>query len=265
MKKFRYAFLDSGVGGLPYLRFLMKRTGCSCCVYTADTKHFPYGDKSAADVTAFACGTVSKIIKHFDPQIIVVACNTITVTALETLRRKFDKPFVGTVPAIKPAVLQSKNKKIGIIATERTVNDIYIKRMTEEFGSGCEFFMYADSRLIKEIETGLLTAGEEEKKKAVAPALEFFRRKGTDTLVLGCTHFLNLREVFIKEAAPDILIADSLEGVIHQTLKICPAVKAPFSAGVDKGAFYVTEVKTEKDELRYRSYADKLGLDFGIF
>lgn len=260
MEKFQYAFLDSGIGGLPYLEFLRKLKPTASCVYIADTEHFPYGEKNAEEVTSFAVRIAEKIIRRFSPEIIVTACNTITVTALEELRRRFSIPFVGTVPAIKPAVIKSRNKKIGIIATERTVNDIYIKRMIEEFGSGCEFFMRADSRLVQEIETKLLIAGMEEKKKAVAPALEFFKSAGADTLVLGCTHFLHLREVFIEEASPEIRIEDSLEGVIHRTLEVCPAA----AQGAGGNTFYVTKVKDADEMALYKNYAHKFGLQFSV-
>lgn len=260
MEKFQYAFLDSGVGGLPYLEFLRKLEPAASCVYIADIEHFPYGEKTAAEVTEFAVKVTEKIIRRFSPEIIVVACNTITVTALEELRRRFSVPFVGTVPAIKPAVLKSRNKKIGIIATERTVNDIYIKRMIEEFGSGCEFFMRADSRLVHEIETKLLTACKDKKKKAVAPALEFFKAAGTDTLVLGCTHFLHLRDIFIESAAPEIGIEDSLEGVIHRVLEVCP----PAVQSCGGKAFYVTKIKNTDEEILYKTYACKFGLQFSL-
>ena len=83
------AFLDSGVGGLPYLRQLKHLSPGTACIYVADTAHFPYGEKTPQQVSASAAETVEKILARFSPGVLVVACNTISVTALDALRRTF--------------------------------------------------------------------------------------------------------------------------------------------------------------------------------
>lgn len=252
-KKIQYAFLDSGLGGIPYLNRLLELYPKASCAYIADTEHFPYGEKKLNEVIRFACSTAEKIIDRLSPQVIIIACNTISVSALEQLRKTFTLPFVGTVPAIKPAAELSKNKKIALLATERTVNDIYTQKLIEQFGTGCNFFMRADSVLIKQIEDTLLTASESEKTKAVYPAVEFFKATGVDTAVLGCTHFLHLRNTFIKECEPEIRITDSLEGVVNQALKISPVNENLYTEG--KIAFYITSPKTKETEKKYAKYA----------
>lgn len=250
----QYAFLDSGIGGLPYYKRLTELCPDAACAYIADVKHFPYGEKTLDEVIALSKETVRKIIAVIHPQVIIIACNTISVSALSSLRKEFPLPFVGTVPAIKPAASVSKNKKIAVLATERTVNDMYTQKLIEEFGGRCNFFMRADSVLVKKIEENVLTASDTEKQNAVLPAIEFFRAVGADTAVLGCTHFLHLRDVFIKMCAPGIQIVDSLDGVVNQALKI-----SPFSVEYttnSKNIFFITAEKNRSIENTYSAYAN---------
>ena len=187
-----------------------------------------------------------------------------TVSALSHLRKKFEIPFVGTVPAIKPAALTSKNKKIAVLATERTVNDIYVQNLIEEFGADCKFFMRADSVLVSKIENTLLSGSEEDKKAGIRPAVEFFKSAGTDTAVLGCTHFLHLRDEFKSECEPDIKIVDSLDGVINQALKISPPQKSKMD-NIQKDIFYITSEKTEESTKKYSAYAELFNMTLGYF
>lgn len=258
MDKAQYVFLDSGIGGLPYLKHLTDISPEASCSYVADIKHFPYGEKTLKEVIEFSSETVKKIIKVIDPKIIIIACNTISVAALSHLRKTFDIPFVGTVPAIKPAAAVSKNKKIAVLATERTVNDIYTQKLIEEFGAGCNFFMRADSTLVKKIEKELFASSQTEKEKALSPAVEFFKAVGADTAVLACTHFLHLREEFIKACSPDIGIVDSLDGVINQALKISPVNLEYKTNGKNK--FYITAERNFKTEKKYSIYAENFNM-----
>lgn len=264
----QYVFIDSGIGGLPYLRHLKELEPQSSCAYVADTKHFPYGEKTLEEVIEYTEDLVKKIIEKLKPSVIIIACNTMTVSALSHLRKKFDIPFVGTVPAIKPAALTSKNKKIAVLATERTVNDIYVQNLIEEFGADCKFFMRADSVLVSKIENTLLSGNAEDKKAGIRPAVEFFKSAGTDTAVLGCTHFLHLRDEFKSECEPDIKIVDSLDGVVNQALKISPPQKSKTDEklnNIQKDIFYITSEKTEESEKKYSAYAELFNMTLGYF
>ena len=257
----QYVFIDSGIGGLPYLRHLKELEPQSSCAYVADTKHFPYGAKTLEEVIEYT----EDLVK---PSVIIIACNTMTVSALSHLRKKFEIPFVGTVPAIKPAALTSKNKKIAVLATERTVNDIYVQNLIDEFGADCKFFMRADSVLVSKIENTLLSGSEEDKKAGIRPAVEFFKSAGTDTAVLGCTHFLHLRDEFKSECEPDIKIVDSLDGVVNQALKISPPQKSKTDEklkNIQKDIFYITSEKTEESTKKYSAYAELFNMTLVYF
>ena len=113
-EKIDFAFLDSGTGGIPYMLSLKEKSPESRCVYLGDTVHFPYGEKSEEEVTLCASESIEKILDLWNPRIVVIACNTISVTALNQLRERFpDVPIVGTVPAIKLAAKVTKSAHNG--------------------------------------------------------------------------------------------------------------------------------------------------------
>ena len=106
-----FVFIDSGVGGIPYMTALLQKAPDASCVYVADNANFPYGEKTHEEVVNCVVSVVQKICDKFNPRVIVLACNTISVNALEVLRQKFPQiKFVGTVPAIKLAASITKNK-----------------------------------------------------------------------------------------------------------------------------------------------------------
>ena len=121
-----FVFIDSGVGGIPYMTTLMQRSPETGCIYVADTANFPYGEKTHEEVVKCVSELVEKIKLQFEPKVIVLACNTMSVNALETLRAEFPGvTFVGTVPAIKLAASVSKNRRIGLLATHATCENPY--------------------------------------------------------------------------------------------------------------------------------------------
>lgn len=219
--KVDFAFLDSGTGGIPYLLHLQKKSPESKCVYLADSANFPYGTKSQDEIISCATEACAKILRHFSPRAIVIACNTISVTALSALREKFpDVPIVGTVPAIKLAATVTRNKKIGLLATSATVQNDYIENLEREFAGGCDIVCRGDDDLVSFVEHKFFDATEKEKCEAVSPAIEFFCTKNCDTIILGCTHFLHLAEIFQKVAGENITIVDSREGVANQAMRV---------------------------------------------
>ena len=120
-----FAFIDSGKGGIPYMRRLLEICPAAECVYVGDSKNFPYGEKSQQEIINLVTDLCQKIIHRFDPKAIIVACNTMSVNALDELRETFpDVKFVGTVPAIKLASSLSQRRKIGLIASNSTVHDL---------------------------------------------------------------------------------------------------------------------------------------------
>ena len=208
---------------------LLKKQPDSSCIYVADTANFPYGPKSHEEVIECVVPLVEKIITRFEPRVLVVACNTISVNALEVLRSKFTSTkFVGTVPAIKLAASISKKRAIGLLATKATCENPYNQELKNNFAADCELVCRADGELVSFIEKNGFTASESELEEAVKPAMDFFISEGCDVVILGCTHFLNVKSAFEKYAlrplrqaqGPQITIVDSVEGVVNHAIDI---------------------------------------------
>ncbi|MDR2729489.1 MAG: glutamate racemase [Treponema sp.] len=204
-------FLDSGIGGIPYALFFQERNPQESICYAADRENFPYGPRGKEEITAILSALCKKLIIKFNPKIIVLACNTATVSAINPLREIFPQvPFVGTVPAIKPALKAAKYEKIGIIGSERTINDPYNKKLA----GSCEIAGIAAPELVEFVEKRMEFADNNEIHEVVQKYVDMFREKKIDTIVLGCTHFLYLINEFQNAACPDIKVFDSLEGII---------------------------------------------------
>ena len=269
-----FAFLDSGVGGLPYMQRLKKLCPNASCVYVADTKNFPYGEKSEDEIIRNASLCVEKIIQRWKPHAVVIACNTISVTALENLRRRFDgTPFIGTVPAIKPAAALSKKRCIGLLATNATVSHPYTKRLIADFASDCTIVSRGDPELIAFIEHKFFSSTKEEQESAVRPAVDFFAAAGCDAIVLACTHFLNMADVIQRVAGSAVSVVDSREGVARHALDVeCALLRTPDDNGAElrasekralHDALFVTGFKIPGDEEAYRMFCRNSAVDFG--
>ena len=210
-------FLDSGVGGIPYAVFFHSRNRRERLIYVADRENFPYGPKSRETVIELALSLIKKLVDFCGPKIVTVACNSISVSALETLRKEFPGlPFVGTVPAIKPAVRKSQKRRIGVLGTRRAVEDPYIAELAAQFGPDCEIAGEAAPELVEFVERRWISSDRDERLLAVKPWMEKFREKGVDAIVLACTHFLLLKEEFLTSAGNDIQVFDSVEGVTRR-------------------------------------------------
>jgi glutamate racemase len=154
---------------------------------------------------------MKKVLKIFEPKIAVLACNTATIAALSSLRGEFRRiPFVGTVPAVKPAALASNNGKVGVLGTARTIEEVRSLNLAAET---CEIFGIAAPELVDFIELRFDDSTEEEKTEIARKYIDIFREANVDTLVLGCTHFLFLLEEFRREAKPFFEVFDSLAGI----------------------------------------------------
>lgn len=251
MNKVQYAFIDSGIGGLPYLQHLLHIEPDASAVFIADTGHFPYGTKTETELQNIALELVKTVVKRFNPEIVVLACNTLSVVALQTIRQHFSLPIVGTVPAIKLGIESTRTGNVVLIATERSIADPYTAHLIEEFSNGKNVILKAEQELVWKIENGLLFASNAEKEKTIAPIIHFCRQKNADCLVLGCTHYLILKETFIKlayEAGGGIQIIESLHGVINQVLKLSPK-----HVEKTKTMFYTTSKLDTTNEKKYNA------------
>ncbi len=265
-----FAFLDSGTGGIPYMLLLKEKSPESRCVYLGDTVHFPYGEKSFEEIVRCSSEAIDTIVKNWNPRAVIIACNTISVTALDELRKLHpDLPIIGTVPAIKLAAKVSLNKKIGFLATNASVNHKYSEKLIEDFASDCTVFKRGDPELIDFIEHKLFTASREEKIEAVMPAVEYFNNNGCDTIILGCTHFTHMareiEEAFASKSWKKVFVVDSRDGVSNHALDVIKT--APEKEGrnnlPEDMTFFVTSLKGDADRTEYETLCKRFNIPFG--
>ena len=262
-----FAFLDSGTGGIPYMLALKEKFPECRCVYLGDTEHFPYGEKTPEQVTECAASSIKKIVDKWNPKTIVIACNTISVTALNELRKLFPSlPFVGTVPAIKLAGKISKNKRIGLLATNATVNHPYCRELINNFASDCQVFSRGDPDLISFIEHDYFTASHEERLNACKAAVDFFKSKDCDTVILGCTHFCHMASEISEAAGKDVMIVDSREGVSNQAIRVEENSLNESSKDLKlppDESFFVTKLESKAEEDEYKMLCSNFNIPWG--
>jgi glutamate racemase len=251
-------FIDSGIGGLPYVSFTRSLAPDLRYVHVADRGNFPYGRKTPEDIILSTVSLAERAIARENPSLIVVACNTMSVVALEALRSRFDIPFVGVVPAIKPAAALSRKKSIGILATPRTVEGDYLARLIGKFANGCRVVGISAQDLVGYVETELFRATAEQRRLRVRTEAERFREQGVDTVVLACTHFLHLEEEFRLELGPGVTIVDSRDGVARQALRLLAGRGRTADALNRRDALYVTGDALIEE--RYSYFAEKFGM-----
>ncbi|MCQ2612316.1 MAG: glutamate racemase [Treponemataceae bacterium] len=261
MSSVDFVFLDSGTGGIPYMLDLARKCPDARCMYIGDTAHFPYGEQTQNQIQHNAEILVQCAERHFHPKAVVIACNTMSVAALEFLRGRFPElPFVGTVPAIKLAASVTRNKKIGLLATNQSVNNPYTQKLIQNFASDCTVVRRGDPDLIAFVEKKLFTATEKERQLAVAPAAEFFREADVDTVILGCTHFTHIASDVQKAMGSAVKVIDSRDGVAKQALRIHrPSEKSDMN---DNLSLFFTAAAPEQEK-EYRTLADNLSIPYG--
>jgi len=209
-------FIDSGIGGLPYCLDFRSKNPIEKVCYLADNQNFPYGPRKKDELASILITLTEILLNKINPKIIVLACNTATISALAVLRQQYPQiPFVGTVPALKPAAKTTNSGKVGVLGTARTIEEIRSLELVDE---SCDIHGIAAPELVEFVENHFEKADENEKKEIVKKYIDIFRLEGVDSLVLGCTHFLFLQNEFRKEGAnPDysghIEVFDSLEGI----------------------------------------------------
>jgi glutamate racemase len=193
---------DSGLGGLTVFREVKTARPDANFIYVADDAGFPYGNLDEGRLVERVIDVVGRAISEHSPDMVVVACNTASTLALGELRTHFRVPFVGTVPAIKPACAQSATKRVAVLGTQATVGREYTHALIREFGSGCDVHLVGSARLAACAEAEL--AGAPVADAAIAGEITrcFIDKDGrrTDTVVLACTHYPLLLERFRANA-----------------------------------------------------------------
>lgn len=207
---------DSGIGGTSIWSEIHQLLPDEKSIYLADSKNAPYGQKTKSEIIALSCKN-TELLLNMDCKLIVVACNTATTNAIQELRNKYNVPFIGIEPAIKPAATHSQTQTIGILATQGTLNSGLFNKNVEKFHS-TKIIEQVGHGLVPLIENGDINSPQMTMLlvQYLSPMIE----AGIDYLVLGCSHYPYLIPQIKKILPPHIQIIDSGEAVARQTKNV---------------------------------------------
>ena len=199
---------DSGLGGLTALRELARLMPQEDLVYFGDTGRVPYGSRSKETIIKYAQQDVA-FLSTFDPKAIVIACGTVSTTALDTLRQQYAVPLYGVVePAARAAAQRTKNGKVGLIGTQATIRSGAYERALDALRPGTQVTARACPLFVPLVENGRFHPGDIVVETVVKEYLEEVKAQEVDTLMLGCTHYPLLREVIGACMGPEVELVD---------------------------------------------------------
>ena len=211
---------DSGIGGTSIWKEIHQLLPNEDTIYLADSKNAPYGQKSKEEIIELSFKNTEFLLNQ-NCKLIVVACNTATTNAIKELRAKYNVPFIGIEPAIKPAALHSKTQKIGILATKGTLNSELFYKNVEQFQE-IQIIEQIGFGLVELIEGGKIDS--DELQELLLKYLNPMVQSNIDYLVLGCSHYPYLIPQIKKIIPKKITIIDSGEAVARQTKKVLEEV-----------------------------------------
>ena len=249
---------DSGVGGLSVLKPVRELLPMAPIVYAADNAGYPYGTKKATVIEARVPALLGRLAERYDPQLIVIACNTASTIALDAVRNALDLPVVGTVPAIKPAASLSKSRVIGVLGTPATVVQPYVDRLAHEFAGDCVVLRHGSSELVELAECKL--RGEsppaESFESIMRGLLDQPDGDRMDVVVLACTHF-PLVQAELEAVSPlGLQFVDGNAGIARRTAWLARDIEWPSGKAEDIGVFTSRVVDIEA----YRAGLAEFGL-----
>jgi len=215
----RILVFDSGLGGLTVLAEIVAARPDADIVYAADDAFFPYGALSEDALVARVREAVAALIGAHAPNLVVIACNTASTLVLAPLRAALpDLPFVGTVPAVKPAAEASRSGLISVLATPGTVERDYTRALVRDFAGACEVELVGSAHLAALAERRLRGEAIDESEIARELAPCFIERDGrrTDQIVLACTHFPLLTDLFLRMAPWPVAFVDPAPAIARR-------------------------------------------------
>jgi len=220
---------DSGVGGLTVFREIARARPDARFVYAADDALFPYGKIPERELIARVTSLMEGFIAAHSPDLIVIACNTASVQVLPALRARFTVPFVGTVPAIKPACAASQSKRVSVLGTEATVAREYTHALIRSFGKGCDINLVGSRNLASLAEATLRgqPVGDDAVRAEIAHCFVEDGDERTDTVVLACTHYPLLLEQFERLAPWPVRWLDPAPAIARRVVELVGPAAGP--------------------------------------
>ena len=200
---------DSGVGGLTVVRAIMDQLPHEPIVYVGDTARFPYGPKPVDEIRQYAL-EIADYLVHRDVKMLVVACNSIEVSAIGHIALRAGIPVVGVIePGARTAVHVTRNGRVGLIGTEATIASGAYDRAIAATGTPATLRSRACPVFVEHVERGDTTS--DELRRAARGYLSPLMADGIDTLIMGCTHYPLLAGLLQLELGPDVALVSSAE------------------------------------------------------
>src|SRR5215468_8512147 len=213
---------DSGLGGLTVFREVANARPDANYVYVADDAFFPYGQHSEAQLVGRVVPLMEQLIAAHAPRLVVIACNTASTLVLPHLRARLPVPFVGTVPAIKPACTASQSRLVSVLGTEATVQREYTRALIRDFGQGCDVTLVGSAHLAEIAEAALHDAAIDDGAIAqeIAPCFVASDGRRTDKVVLACTHYPLLLDWFTRLAPWPVYWIDPAPAIARRVVDL---------------------------------------------
>lgn len=242
---------DSGAGGLTILSTLRQELPHENYIYIGDTAHVPYGQRSDGEITELSIAAVRFLVEQ-GAKLVVVACNTASQAALNTLRATFNVPIIGVVPAVKPAARATRKGRVGVAATNQAAKAAYLQHLIDEFAEGIQVYAVGCPELVALVEDGIFDGPEAE--QTVRHALQPLLAADVDVIVLGCTHFPAMRPLIERVVGKHIQIIDSGAAIARRTRSVLDAEGLMHPTG-EQGQLHVW---CSGDPTAFTSVASKL-------
>lgn len=218
----RLVVFDSGVGGLSVAMEIRAQLPSAELIYVADDAGFPYGEWEDAALTERVVGLIGRLIAVHEPDAVVIACHTASTLVLPPLRERFAIPFVGTVPAIKPAAEQTRSGIVGVLGTYGTIRRDYTRGLIESFAQQCHVRLVGSGNLAPLAEAHM--RGEAVDDAAIlaeiGPAFVEIDGRRTDVVVLACTHYPFLLPVFERIAPWPVSWIDPAPAIARRVVAV---------------------------------------------
>jgi glutamate racemase len=213
---------DSGLGGLTVYRAAVAARPDARFVYVADDVFFPYAGHGEAELVLRVVGLIGELIATHRPDLAVIACNTASTLVLPQLRARFSIPFVGTVPAIKPACAASVTRRVSVLGTEATVGREYTRALIRDFANGSEVTLIGSARLAAYAEAELNGSPVDDAAIAaeIAPCFIDAGGRRTDTVVLACTHYPLLIDRLERLAPWPVTFIDPAPAIARRVVEL---------------------------------------------
>ena len=249
---------DSGVGGLTVAREIMRQIPNERIVYFGDTARVPYGSKSKETVTKYS-RQIIRFLQTENVKAIVIACNTASAFALDTMQKEFDLPIIGVVkPGAKMAAQTTKNGKVGLIGTEGTIRSGVYAEFIKSFKPDVEVIGKACPLFVPLVEEGMWhdTITDQMAQRY----LEGLKQQDIDTLIMGCTHYPLLKKMIGDFMGSDVTLIDS--GKVTAQAAAAALADLGLLNGRTKGGnahYYVSDTPDNFDELEHRFLGEYAG------